>query len=134
MITSSNLENKIHSDNYLRVQQVCIKVQAHSSLEPPLEYYQDQTPLMNQGWLWPFQPSWNYRNIMKFRITSGRETGKKTSESSGLGFLEKFLANNFALSDAQDNTSEPLNRRGIADLPLLRTLLTICQKSREPSF
>ena len=71
---------------------------------------------------------------MKFRITSGRETGKKTSESSGLGFLEKFLANNFALSDAQDNTSEPLNRRGIADLPLLRTLLTICQKSREPSF
>ena len=27
-----------------------------------------------------------------------------------------------------------LNRGGIADLPLLRTLLTICRKSREPSF
>ena len=30
--------------------------------------------------------------------------------------------------------SRPLNRGGIADLPLLRTLLTIHQKSREPSF
>ena len=26
-----------------------MKVQAHSSLEPPLEYNQDQMPLMNQG-------------------------------------------------------------------------------------
>ena len=46
----------------------------------------------------------------------------------------KFSANNFALSDAEDNTSGPLNRGGIADLPLLRTLLAIRQKSREPSF
>ena len=38
------------------------------------------------------------------------------------------------LSDAYDNTSSPLNRESIADLPLLRTLLTICQISREPSF
>ena len=29
-------------------------------------------------------------------------------------FLEKFSANNFALSDAEDNTSWPLNRGGIA--------------------
>ena len=49
--------------------------------------------------------------------------------SSRLEFLEKFLANNFALSDAKDNISGPLNRGGIADLPLLRTLLVICQKS-----
>ena len=49
-------------------------------------------------------------------------------------FLEKFSANNFALSDAEDNTSGLLNRGGIADLHLLRTLLAICQKSREPSF
>ena len=54
--------------------------------------------------------------------------------SSRLEFLEKFLANNFALSDAKDNISGPLNRGGIADLPLLRTLLVICQKSREPRF
>ena len=60
--------------------------------------------------------------------------GKEIPESSRLEFLEKFLANNFALSDAEDNTSGPLNRGGIADLPLLRTLLAIRQKSREPSF
>ena len=38
------------------------------------------------------------------------------------------------LSDVYDNTSGPLNREGIADLPLLRTLLTIWQISRGPSF
>ena len=27
----------------------CMKVQAHSSLETPLEYNQDQMPLMDQG-------------------------------------------------------------------------------------
>ena len=62
------------------------------------------------------------------------KTGKKIPESSRLEFLEKFSANNFALSDAEDNTSRPLNRRGKADLPLLRTLLAIRQKSREPYF
>ena len=49
-------------------------------------------------------------------------------------FFENVLANNFALSDAEDNTSGPLNRGGIADLPLLRALLAIHQKSHEPSF
>ena len=49
-------------------------------------------------------------------------------------FLEKFLGNNFTLSDAEDNTSGPLNRGVIADLPLLRTLLAIRQKYLEPSF
>ena len=34
-----------------------------------------------------------------------------------------FSANNFAVSDAEDKTSRRLNRGGIADLPLLRTLL-----------
>ena len=43
-------------------------------------------------------------------------------------------ANNFALSDLEDNTSGPLNRGGTAELLLLRTLLAIRQKSREPSF
>ena len=61
-------------------------------------------------------------------------TGQEITESSRLEFLGKFSANNFALSDAEDNTSRPLNRGGIADLPLSRTLLTIRQKSRQPSF
>ena len=63
---------------------------------------------------------------MQFYISSRRES-KEIPESSRLEFLEKFSANSFALSDAEDNTSRPLNRGGIADLPLLRTLLAIHQ-------
>ena len=66
--------------------------------------------------------------LCSFRL---RETGNEISESPKLEFLEKFSANNFALSDAEDNTSDPLNRGGIADLHLLRALLAILQK---PSF
>ena len=70
---------------------------------------------------------------MQFQISSRRES--RYPESSRLEFLEKFSAtNNFALSNAEDNTSGPLNRGGIAYLPLLRTLLAIRQNSREPSF
>ena len=47
---------------------------------------------------------------------------------------DKQLANNFFFSDAEDSTSGPLNRGGIVDLPLLRTILAICQKFWEPSF
>ena len=72
--------------------------------------------------------------LCNFRLVLEGKTGKEIPESSRLEFLEKFSANNFALSDAEDNTSRPLNRGGIADLPLLRTLLTIHQKSWEPSF
>ena len=72
--------------------------------------------------------------LCSFRLVLEGRTGKEIPESSRLEFLEKFLANNFALSDAENNTSGPLNRGGIADLPLLRTLLAIRQKSREPSF
>ena len=72
--------------------------------------------------------------LCSFRLVLEGKTGKEIPESSIFEFLEKFLANNFALYDAEDNTSGPLNRGGIADLPLLRTLLAIRQKSREPSF
>ena len=36
--------------------------------------------------------------------------------------------------DAEHNTSGLLDRGGISDLPLLRTLLAIRQKSHDPSF
>ena len=72
--------------------------------------------------------------LCSFRLVLEGKTGKVVPESSRFEFLEKFLANNFTLSDAEDNTFGPLNRGGIADLPLLRTLLAIHQKSREPSF
>ena len=67
--------------------------------------------------------------LCSFKLVLERKTGKETPESSRLEFKEKSLANNFALSDAEDNTSGPLNGGGIADLPLLRTLLAIHQKS-----
>ena len=72
--------------------------------------------------------------LCSFRLVLEAKTSKEMPKSSRLEFLEKFLANNFALSDAEDNISRLLNREGIADLPLLRTLLAIRQKSREPSF
>ena len=68
--------------------------------------------------------------ICSFRLVLEGKTGKEIPESR-LEFLENFLAKDFALSDAEDNTSGSLNRGGIADLPLLRTLLAIHQKSQE---
>ena len=72
--------------------------------------------------------------LCSFRLVLEGKTGKQIPQSSRLEFLERFLANNFALSDAEGNTSSPLNRGGITELSLLRTLLAIRQKSREPSF
>ena len=57
-----------------------------------------------------------------FRVVLEGKTGKEIPKSSRLEFLEKFLVNNFALSDAEDDTSRLLNRGGVADLLLLRTL------------
>ena len=67
--------------------------------------------------------------LSSFRLVIEGKTGKEMPESSRLKFLEKFLTNNFTLSDAQDNTSKPSNKEGIGDLPLLRTLLAIRQRS-----
>ena len=61
--------------------------------------------------------------LYSFRLVLEGKTGKELPGSSRLEFLEKFLVNNFALSEAEDNTSRLLNRVGIADLPLLRTVL-----------
>ena len=52
--------------------------------------------------------------LCSFRLVLEGKTGKET-----------FLANDFALSDAEDNSSGPLNRGGIACLSLLRTLLLL---------
>ena len=68
--------------------------------------------------------------LCSFKLVLEGETGKEITKTSRLEFLEKFSANKFTLSDA----SGPLNRGVIADLPLLGTLLTIHQKSREPNF
>ena len=72
--------------------------------------------------------------LCNFRLVLEWKTGKHIPESSRSEFSEKFLANNFALSDAEDNTPGPLNKGDITDLRLLKTLIAICQKSQEPSF
>ena len=72
--------------------------------------------------------------LCSFRLVLEGKTGKEITESLRLEFLEKFPTNNFASSDAEDKTYLSFNRRGIVDLPLLRTLLAISQKSREPSL
>ena len=64
--------------------------------------------------------------LCSFRLVLEEKTGKEIPQSSRLQFLEKFLAINFALLDAEDNSSRLLNKGGVADLPLLRTLLAIC--------
>ena len=52
--------------------------------------------------------------LCSFKLVLEGKTGKYIPESSRLEFLEQFSANIFALSDAEDNTSWPLNRGGIA--------------------
>ena len=74
MKPSKNLENKIPSDTYWKIQLVCTNVYVHSSLKPPLEYNQTRC-------LWQIKVSYNlfnqlgsfYRNIMQFQISSSRK-------------------------------------------------------------
>ena len=47
--------------------------------------------------------------LCSFRLVLEGKPGKEIPESSRLEFLEKFIANDFALSDAEGNTSGPLN-------------------------
>ena len=47
--------------------------------------------------------------LCSFRLILEGKTGKEIPKSSRLEFLEESLANNFALSDAEDDTSGPLN-------------------------
>ena len=48
--------------------------------------------------------------ICSFKLVLEEKTGKEIPESSRLEFIENFSANNFALSDAEDNISGSLNR------------------------
>ena len=48
------MENKPPSDTYWRVQLVCKKVQAHSTLEPPLEFNQGPDVFDRSGFIMTF--------------------------------------------------------------------------------
>ena len=71
------------------------------------------------------------KNRMYFQIVIEGSAGNRKLESSRILFQEKIKTNKYALSDAEDNNSGPLNRGGRTDLLFLRTLLGICQKLRE---
>ena len=61
--------------------------------------------------------------LCSFTLVLERKISTEMSELSRLNFLEKFSANNFALSDAEDNTLGPLNR-----LRNNEAFVRICQK------
>ena len=56
--------------------------------------------------------------LTSFRLVLKGKTGKGIFKSSRLELIEMFLANNFALSDGENNTFKLLNKEGIKDLPL----------------
>ena len=60
--------------------------------------------------------------LCSFKLALEGKTGKEIPVLSRLVFLEKFSANNYALSDAEDNTSRSLNRGGIADVFVENTI------------
>jgi hypothetical protein len=60
------------------------------------------------------------------------KSGRIYNKSSSVEFAENFRAKRLALSFEDVKTSGPLKRGGIEDLPLLRILLDILQKSRDP--
>ena len=51
--------------------------------------------------------------LCSFRLVLEEKTGKEILESLRLEFLEKLLANNFALSEAEDKTSGSLKLGGV---------------------
>ena len=57
--------------------------------------------------------------LCSFKLVLERTTGKEIPESSRFEFLDKFLTNHFALSDAKDNTSETFTfvENTISNLP-----------------
>ena len=109
--------------NLIKIGDTSLKVQAHSSLEPTLEYNQVHDAFDESKFVKIFLTILEI--LCSFRLVPEAKTDKAITKSSRLEFLEKFLANNFAFSDAKDSIYEPLNRGGTADLPLVRTLLVI---------
>ena len=69
-----------------------MKVQAHHSLEPPLQH---------NLYINMFLTILGVTEILcSFKLVLEGNTGKELPQSSRLKFLKKFLVNNFALSDA----------------------------------
>ena len=69
-----------------------------------------------------------------FKLGLEGKAGKERPESSRSEFLEMILGNNFALSDAEDNISGPLNCGGIADLSFFESTISNSLKILRAKF
>ena len=69
--------------------------------------------------------------LCSFRLVLEGKTGTEIPESSRLQFSEKFSANNFALPDAEDNTSRPLTKVSKGSLPILTSSCHVCLHSHK---
>ena len=100
---------------------------AHSSSESSLEYSHCLTPtfLIHLGVIEIF---------CSFRLVLEGKACKAITELSRLEFFKSIPSKVFGLSDPENNTSRALNKGGMVNLLLLRTLLVIHQKSRAASF
>ena len=81
-----------------------------------------------------FLTNFGIREISTFRLVLQGKAGKEIPGPSRLEFQKKFTANNFALSSAEDNTSGPLNRGGIADLPFVKNSISNSPKFTRATF
>ena len=70
--------------------------------------------------------------LIPWSVFRDRISGSGWKLSSRVEFVENFLAKRFALSLEDVNTSGPLKRGEIADLPLLRMMLEILRILRNP--
>ena len=120
MRPSNNLENKTPSDTLK-----CLASMYDSSCS---QFYRTTTEIQSgpdvheeSRLFMTFLTSFGVTEILcSLRLIIEGKTRREIPDSS-LKFLEKFLANNFALLDVEDNTSAPLYRGGIAYLLLLTT-------------
>ena len=71
-----------------------------------------------------------------FRTITGIQSGPDAFDIPKLivNFLAKLGVTEILCSFRLVNSSKSLNKGSIADLPLLRTLLTICQSSQKTRF
>ena len=55
--------------------------------------------------------------LFSFKLVLEGKTGNEIPDTSRFEFLENLFANSFTLSEAEENTSGPLDREGIVDSP-----------------
>ena len=118
----NNLENKTPLEIYWKVQLVCMKIQAHSYLN------HNQNTIMTRHF-WQIKTCYDllnhlrsYRSSSQFQISSRRENRWRDNWLFKIRVLRKAFQQTIFLCQMTTHS------------PLLRTLLAIHRKSREPSL